>query len=285
MYWGERLQHQHGRDARATVVPQKLGDTNNPLLSTNLNSMENEIIICVPGTWENRTKFLEAIVTSTSGDFMFAGMILVHAKGKDHVELEFCDADEHMSKAFELGGQGQLTAETLNQIVHHKSVAYLHFPFDIVSQKARILKFTEVLSKCGGIAVKLETSGNAHEWRRWFELLHSDNPFDTYCASIVLVRDESFYYSCGMHNFGLPDAQISTRFDPEDAADLLNRFNYWRITEKPIFKTGHTFSLSADEPHFRLKLVNDERHPEDHLFHNPDGLWELEDGESSSTLN
>jgi hypothetical protein len=39
-------------------------------------------------------------------------------------------------------------------------------PAAYVSQKARLLKFTEVLSKCGGIAIKLETSGIAHEWER-----------------------------------------------------------------------------------------------------------------------
>jgi len=238
--------------------------------------MENEIIVCVPGRWENRTKFLEAVVTSTCGEFMFAGMILAHPKGKDHVELEICDADEQMAEAFEFGGQGKLTDATLDQVAQHKSVVYLHFPVDIVSQKLRLLKFTQVLSKCGGIAVKLETSGIAHEWQKWFELLYSANPFDTYCASAVLVGDESSYYSCGMHNFGLPDAQISNTFDSAEAADLINRFNHWQIVEKPILKSGHTFSLTTNDPHFRLELLKDERHPEDDLFHNPSGLWELQ---------
>lgn len=240
--------------------------------------MENEIIVCVPGTWENRTRFIEAVVVSTHGDFMFAGMILAHPKGNDHVELEFYDPDEQMAEAFELGGQGKLTDATLDRVAQHKSIVYLHFPFDIVSQKARLLKFTEVLSKCGGIAVKLETSGIAHEWERWFELLRSANPFDTYCASVVLVGDKGFYYSCGMHNFGMPDTQISNSFDAAEAADLINRFNYWQIVEKPVLKSGHTFSLTADTPHFRLELLKDERHPEDDLFHNPSGVWEMRRG-------
>ena len=50
--------------------------------------MENGIVVCVPGSWENRTKFIEAVVTSTRGDFMFAGKILAHAKGDDHVNLD-----------------------------------------------------------------------------------------------------------------------------------------------------------------------------------------------------
>jgi hypothetical protein len=240
--------------------------------------MESQIIVCIPGTWENRTKLVEAVITSTGGDFMFAGMILAYPKGNDHVELEFCEPDEQMAEAFALGGQGELSATTVAEIAQHKSVVYLHFPFDIVSQKARLLRFTEVLSRCGGIAVKLETSGFAHGWDRWFDLLGSANAFDTYCASIVLVADEGFYYSCGMHNFGLPDAQTSNDLDRAKAADLINRFNYWQILDKPILKSGHTFSLTADSPHFRLELLEDKRHSEDDLFHNPRGVWNLRRG-------
>ena len=206
---------------------------------------------------------------------MFAGMVLAYPKGKDHVELEFYDADEQMAEAFGYAGQGKLTDVVLGKIAQHQSVVYLHFPFDIVSQKERIVKFTEVLARCGGIAVKLETSGIAHEWERWFELLRSDDLFDAYCASVVLVGDEQHFYSCGMHNFGLPDAEISNSFDPPEAADLLNQFNYWQIIEKPILNTGQTFSLTANSPHFQLELSKDKRHSRDALFHNPKGVWEL----------
>ncbi len=237
--------------------------------------MEDQIIICVPGTWESRSEFVGSIVASTEGEFMFAGMILAHPSSKDHVELEFFDAYEGMAQAFEYGGQGKLSEATLKRIAECKSVAYLHFPFDITSQKARIVTFTEVLSRSGGLAAKLETSGIAHDWEQWFELLRSDNLFDTYRGSVVLVGDDQFFYSCGMHNFGLPDAQISNRFDPDEGADLLNRFNYWQIAEKPILKPGETFSLTESSPHFQLALSEDNRHTKDDSFWNPCGVWEL----------
>ena len=237
--------------------------------------MNDEMIVCIPGTWESRKDFLEAIVTKTQGEFMFAGMILAHPKGKDHVQLDFCDPDSQMAEAFSYAGQGKLSDETLDKIAQHRSVIYLHFPLDIASQRLRLVKFTEVIQQCGGIAVKLETSGIAHEWERWFSLLRSDNPFDTYCACTVLIGDEGHYYSCGMHNFGLPDAQISTSFDIEEAADLLNQFNYYRIVEKPELESGHTFSLTPDSPRYRIELLMDDRYPEDHLFHNTHGLWNL----------
>jgi hypothetical protein len=78
-----------------------------------------------------------------------------------------------------------------------------------------------------------------------------------------------------MHNFGLPDVQISRNFDMQEAADLMNRFNYYQIIEKPSLGSGHTLSLAADSPDFRIELLMDEHHPKDDLFHNPHGLWEL----------
>jgi hypothetical protein len=237
--------------------------------------MNDEMIVCVPGTWESRKAFLEAIVTTTSGEFMFAGMILAHPKGKDHVELEFYERCDQMAEVFSHAGQGKLSDETLTKITHHKSVVYLHFPRDITSQRFRLVKFTEVISRCGGIAVKLENSGIAHEWERWFSLLRSDNPFDTYCASVVLTGDHQHYYSCGMQGLGLPDAQISSDFDIQEAADLLNQFNYYQLVEKPNLESGHTFSLTADSPRFRIELLTDERHSGDDLFHNPHCVWDL----------
>ena len=237
--------------------------------------MNDEMIICIPGTWESRKNFLEAIITSTGGEFMFAGMLLTHPGGKDHVGLDFYEPDDQMAEAFSCGGQGKLSDETLNRIVKHKSVVYLHLPLDIVSQRPRLVKFTEVISRCGGIAVKVENSGIAHEWERWFSLLRSDNSFDIYCASVVLAGDEQHFYSCGMHGFGLPDAQISNEVDSQEAADLLNQFNYYRVVEKPGLDSGHTFSLTADSARVRVELLPDERHPDDDLFHNPHGLWDL----------
>lgn len=237
--------------------------------------MNNDLIVCIPGPWESRTAFIESLITATRGEFMFAGMLLAHPKSKDHVRLDFYEPHDQMAKAFSYAGQGKLSDETLSKIAQHKSVVYLHFPLDIASQRPRLVKFTEVIGQCGGIAVKLESSGVAHEWDRWFSLLRSENPFDTYCACAVLTADEDHYYSCGLHHFGLPDAQISRSVDVEEAADLLNRFNYYRIDENPLLDSGHTFSLSADGPRYRMELLADNRHPEDDPFHNSHGLWNL----------
>jgi len=237
--------------------------------------MSNEMIICIPGVWKSRKDLIEATAASTKGEYIFIGGVLFHPPGKDQVELEFCEPDHQMARAFEIAGQGKLSKETLSKIKDHKSVVYVYFSLDILSQRPRLMKFTDALSRCGGIALKLENSGIAHEWERWFSLVGSDNPFDAYCASVVLIGDETHYYSSGMQCFGLPDAQISKDLDSGSAAELLNQFNYWRIVEKPNLDSGHTFSLTPDSSYFRVNSIADRRHHNDDLFHNRHGLWDL----------
>ncbi len=238
-------------------------------------AMSQEAIICIPGPWADRSEFLRAIITQQpAGEFMFAGGILAHPSGKDHVPLNFCDPYAEMREAFRIAGQGRLSEQTLDAIDGHRGVAYLHFPVGWLDQRQRLTKFTQVVQRAGGFALKVESSGVAHEWDRWFSLL-SGSTFDAYCSSVTLIGDAERYYSCGMHHFSLPECSLPRSIDIREAADIMNRFNMYQIVEQPQFASGHTFSLDADSPHFRLVLSPDSRHNADDLFHNPQGIWDL----------
>ena len=237
--------------------------------------MTPELIICIPGTWADRSDLLRQVITSEpKGRYMFAGMVLADVEAKDHVPLEFCPADTHIPKAFEIAGQGKIPSEILTRLREHTSVVYLHFPLDLPNQRERIIKFTQIIERLGGIAVKVESAGVAHSWERWFALL-SGTPFDVYCAGVVLIGDRDYYYSCGMHHFGLPECEVPRSIPVGEAADLMNRFNFWQVAEHPKLSPGHTFSLTPNAPHFRLSLQPDTRHDKEQLFHNPHGIWRL----------
>ncbi|MFO1523968.1 MAG: DUF4261 domain-containing protein [Kiritimatiellia bacterium] len=216
-----------------------------------------ETMLCIPGPWKDRTEFVQCVVTHSKGDFMFAGGILANPKAQDHVPLEFCDTYDNMRKAFEIAGQGKLPKEVLDQIGSHKSIVYIRFPLNVIDQKERMLKYTSLLRDLGGFAVKIESTGIAHAWDVWAELVSSENPFDQYRCFVVLIGDEKQFYSCGMHHFGLPDCQISRVNPADEAADTMNRFNYYQITEHPELDSGHTFSLTPDSPYYRLTLDQD----------------------------
>ena len=78
-----------------------------------------------------------------------------------------------------------------------------------------------------------------------------------------------------MHHFGLPECAVPRSIPIGEAADLMNRFNYWQIAEAPSLQTGHTFSLSENDPRFRLALEPDSHHSDDHPFFNQHGIWHL----------
>ena len=212
---------------------------------------------------------------------MFAGNILADTKQQDHVPLEFYGPDARMGKSFETAGQGRLPQDCLEQIRQHTSVVYLHFPINLQEQRERVGKFTEAIRWAGGIAVKLESAGIAHTWETWLARLRG-SMFDLYCCAIVLVGDKSSFYTCGMHHFGLPECEVPNDMGTAKGADLINRFNFWRITERPTLKSGQTFGLAADQPHFQLELRSDARHEAEDLFHNSHGIWFLHPSNAES---
>lgn len=240
-----------------------------------MNPSQRELLLCVPGPWKDRSDFVRAVISETKGEFMFAGMILANPSRKDHVPLDFAPHDPQMRQAFELAGQRKLPAQLLDRIGGHLGVAYLHFPVRIISEKERVVTFTKVLERCGGLAVKIESAGVAHEWNHWFAALSSENPFDLYRTFVTLIGDTNHYYSCGMHHFGLPDAEVDRSVEINEAADLMNQFNYWQIVEEPKLASGHTFSISPDAPRYRITQKDDSRHEPADLFHNVNGLWNL----------
>lgn len=236
---------------------------------------QREMILCIPGPWQDRSDFVGAVASANKGEFIFAGAILANPKRKDHVPLDFAPYDSQLHKAFEIAAQGKLPPTVLEQISKHRGVAYLHFPIGIIGQQERVAAFTGALKRCGGMAVKIESAGVAHTWEHWMAALGSENPFDLYRTFVLLAGDSQHYYSCGMHHFGLPDAEVERSIEIRQAADVMNRFNYWQIVEEPKIAAGHTFSLTADAPKYRICHRDDSRHDSADLFHNPRGLWSL----------
>ena len=115
----------------------------------------------------------------------------------------------------------------------------------------------------------------AHSAKRWRELAGSESLFDTYIAFVTLIGGKDSFYSCGMHNFGLPDAAVPRDLEARDAAELLNIFNHYLLGEKPSLSDGHTFSVGAEKPRFRLHKTARDTYEPGHAFHNPFGLWKM----------
>jgi hypothetical protein len=234
-----------------------------------------ETLLCIPGAWADRTDFIRRVITlEPKGRYMFAGAILADLHEKDHVALELHPQDPDIPRAFGLAGQGRLEGGVLRSLEAHQSVAYLRFAPNLMRERDRVLRFCQVLQAAGGLAVKVESAGVAHSWERWRTLL-SGSTFDQYTAVVTLVADADWFYSCGMHNLALADCEVPVSLGTQAGAELMNVFNHWRVAESPVLEDGHTFSLAADAPRYRVRVVPDSRHEPGDPFFNPHGLWRL----------
>jgi hypothetical protein len=235
------------------------------------------MIFCVPGPWLDRSDFVRRVVESEAdGRYVFDGEVLADVRCQDIVKVQFLGRHPRMLEAFQAASRGDLSPEVEKEISAHRSSLYLRFPINFLQERIRVLKYTDLARRLGGCAIKLESSGVGHAWERWFRLVSSENAFDWYCAVVMLLAGERYYYSCGMHHFGLADSAANKRLEVRDAANLLNKFNYWRMIEHRELRSGETFSLNEQSRGFRLELKPDEINPEGDLFHNPRGLWHLE---------
>lgn len=236
---------------------------------------KNKIVIGIPGKWQNRSELLERIAKD-SGGYLFIGFILMHPETLEKWDLEIYDFDKNLAKSYETAGYGSLSPSTLDEIASHTFTCYLIGECDTYNSIRSMMKAVCTLLNAGGIAVKVETTGKAHSKENWFELTQSDDIWSLYTAFITLIKgDDVVGYSCGMHNFGLPDASIQDGISIGDASKLLNTFLIYCLNENPELVDGHTFSIDHDSQYYGLTLEKCSYYPEDDLFYNPYGIWRL----------
>ena len=118
----------------------------------------------------------------------------------------------------------------------------------------------------------MEASGAASAWETWIEQLESGLPRDVYASAVLLVGDrDGPFFTCGMHQFDLPDAEVATS-DAHEASVWLDSFCIYQLAEQPGLASGHTFQPHADAARRAFDRWPDHRHHPDDGRYNPFGL-------------
>ncbi|WP_145227244.1 DUF4261 domain-containing protein [Gimesia algae] len=235
-----------------------------------------EVVVGIPIVLDSHDAFRDQVLSVARDRFLFAGQILMSLENSAAVRCEIHEADPNMALAFELGGQGTISENDLAAIAAHRSVVYLITDRTGLTELHQLHTFIDVTLECGGLGVKFENSGVAHGLSSWQQQKFCGNNLDLLQSHVMLAGDEQFFYSTGMHIFGLPDATVPATIENQAAAQLLTEFNHYRIFEAAQIKDGQTFSLAADAPHFRLHLKEDEINAGQECFVNPYGRFLLE---------
>ena len=233
-----------------------------------------KVVIGVPGVWPDRSDIVTAIAKH-SGGYLFAGMILMHIDTKWSCTLEIYGRDPEMRRAFEIAGGGRIAESELKAIEQHTNTIYLIADGGSFENARNLMHAASALLKCGGIAVKIESTGVAHSATRWNELADDEVPLAVLNAFVTYVGGDGEFYSCGMHNIGHRDAIVTADIAPNDAVNLLHQFLRYIAFEDPTIHDNETFSVDENAPRYRVCKSPCTMFPSDDLFHNPYGVWKL----------
>lgn len=234
-----------------------------------------KIIIGVPGPWADSSELVAAVVEK-SGGYLFAGMVLMHTETQESFELHFTDADPQFTEAFGVAGTLNVDEGDVRRVADHAAVLYLLRDGGSLEAARSAMRAASALLDCGGIGVKVESTGVAFPPETWRQLTEDAGDEATRFAFTTLVGGDGEFYSCGMHNIGERDAVIKADVPPDEAAAVLDAFNRYVVLERPTLLDGQTFSLDEDAPRYRFRRTDCDLYddPED-SFHNPYGMWEL----------
>ena len=232
-----------------------------------------ELVLCIPGPWRSRSELVQALADSETGYLLTEGALLDTDSGFA-CDLVYEDADPALPAAFVKAGPHWAASGAMAGVADHTCVIYLIGRGGSRQAAESMMRAAAALVEAGGLGVKVESTGIAHGPAYWLEMCYGLDQLTAHRALVVYVTGADVY-SCGMHNFGLPDA-ITTATDKAAAADMLRTFTRYLLERSPQMEDGHTFSISEGAPVYRVLKVPAVDYGADSLFNNPYGAWQLD---------
>jgi len=234
------------------------------------------LFLLVPGPWQTLGELTQALAVRG---------VAANADEDDPIQAGQVRArlveDDDLARAFSWGRCGALDAKLVSRIGRCNRAALVEVGCRLRESAAEVARIGRALRDVGGLAVRMEASGGASAWERWLECLESGTPARIYESAVVLVEGEGgALFSCGMHTFDLPDAELSMP-DASEAIAWLDAFCIYQLAESPALASGHTFRPSADAERRVLERWPDHRHDPGDGRYNPFGLWQLRTPDSA----
>ncbi len=236
------------------------------------------IYFLVPGPWATCGAIVDALAAggvparATDASPLAAG----------ELRVDCIEEPAGFGDAMVRGRMGELPRDVVAAASRCRRAALLELGLRLQDDPRLVAQAGRALRAAGGVAVRVEASGGASPWDPWIAQLESGDPMELVKSAVVLVGDEGGgAFSCGMHAFGLPEAEIDLA-DPRLAVYWVDVLCAYQVAEQPVLATGHTFRPDAQSERRRLERWPDHRHHPDDGRHNPFGSWRLvPDGEDA----
>ncbi|MEM9507349.1 MAG: hypothetical protein AAGA16_06620 [Cyanobacteria bacterium P01_E01_bin.35] len=223
----------------------------------------------------NRQEIAAVLASKYGAEYVFMGRIFQSTIADQSCEIDIGIAVPNLVTVWDNAGQAKISLATRQQIDGHRQVIYLTSNATGYDACREIAQLAQVFLQIGGIAIKVESAGIAHEKQQWLEHYNSADVFAIYSLFVMLIEGEETYYSCGMSNFSKADVTLDVTEDLGLAIYVMNVFNYYRLTESPILQDGHTFQPDIECPTYQMKWKADGESEPDSPLYNPHGRWYL----------
>jgi hypothetical protein len=234
-------------------------------------------VICIPGSWNNIDELKNAIFSSSNGEYMVVGEILLSIKKERHYKFEIGVRDERLAASFKYTGKTTIISEyCLNKIEKHNFVIYISGKTGSLKEAEYIAFAGAAVLRAGGIGIKIETAGKAFEKSKWLNLVENFDETDLYQMFVAspIVDENLGIFSCGMHNLGLRDTIIQGE-ELQRSIDLVSIFGYYQIFDKPVILHHQTFQPDLQSPKYLITDEPNQPYKGGGLFENPYGMWRL----------
>lgn len=221
----------------------------------------------VPGPWRDARELVQGL---KKAGFVARAESARIAAGEVGVQIV---QDDKLGAGFGYGRNGALPADLVARVSACSRAAVIEYGERLDANIARVAALGRALRSLGGVAVRMEASGAASGWDEWLEHLDAGLPRGAYAASVVMVEDEpGVVFTCGMHQFDLPDAKIKMP-TTQAAIDWLDAFCCYQLEEAPGLVSGHTFRPDERAARRSFERWPDDCHDPSDGRYNPFGLW------------
>jgi hypothetical protein len=235
------------------------------------------IVVSVPGPWVSREAAIAAMHAVHHREYLYAGVICIESSTKMNANVEMRTKDPRLLETITVAGRGRVAREWLAAVALHHFSAVISVA-DCSPEGCHLAaRIARAFLQAGGVAVHVESAGIAHDPPTWSKLTAACKRLDDlYDLFIALVENDDNYQTCGMQNYGLPDAVMAKSVADATAAKTLRTFNRYQIIDRPPLRDGERFAISATAPRYRLARRPSTGYGPESPMHNPAGLWRLE---------
>jgi len=244
---------------------------------------EVNIIISISGFWKDSDQIRKLINDSAKCKYRLTENYLFHENDIDEFSYHLDNSNQTLTKLPNPPDLDLLKKEEEDNINQHESTVYLIIEGSSIENAKKIMLAGNCFLNIGGHEIKIVTAGITHNKETWKRFIENDRLMDLIFAFVITVHNdkEDFYFTCGMHNLGYPDAVVPGYLNYDQGNYLVKAFLYYLVLHKPVLLSGNKFQIDKNSSNI-YRLTYEKCHIYDNydknvyqLFHNPFGLWRL----------